>query len=135
MQKNKLFVVGAVLLGFLALGMAGCGPKTATLDATLSDNKFTPAEWTVPAGAEVTINLKNDGTAVHEWVLMNNGKTVTVPFSDDDEGNIFWEQEVEPGESATATFTAPTQAGEYQIVCGTKGHIEDGMIGKLTVTP
>jgi uncharacterized cupredoxin-like copper-binding protein len=135
MQKNRLFVAGAVLLGILALGMAGCGPRTATLDATLSDYKYTPAEWTVPAGATVTINLKNDGTSIHEWVLMKYGLEVSVPFSDDDEGNIFWEQEVEPGESATVTFTAPTQAGEYQIVCGTEGHVENGMIGKLTVTP
>ena len=90
MQKYRLFVVGAVLLALLALGMAGCGPRTATIDATLTDYKFTPAEWTFPAGAEVTINLKNEGSFLHEWVLMNNGTEVSVPFSDDDEGNIFW---------------------------------------------
>jgi uncharacterized cupredoxin-like copper-binding protein len=33
----------------------------------------------------------------------------------------------------TGIFTAPTDPGEYQIVCGTPGHFMSGMVGKLTV--
>jgi len=121
-------VVGALLL-------AGCGPKTATLAAELTDFKFTPDAWEVPAGAEVTLTLTNNGTQDHEWVIINLGDAVTIPFDDDDEAKVFWEGEAGPGETETFTFTAPTEAGDYTIVCGTPAHLEQGMQGILRVTP
>ena len=54
-------------------------------------------------------------------------------FGPEDEGNIYWEVEVDPGASKTVTFTAPTDLGDYQVVCGEEGHVEAGMVTKLTV--
>jgi uncharacterized cupredoxin-like copper-binding protein len=54
-------------------------------------------------------------------------------FGPEDEENIYWEVEAEPGESKTVTFTAPADLGEYQVVCGTEGHFKAGMASKLTV--
>jgi uncharacterized cupredoxin-like copper-binding protein len=131
-MKSKVMVL-VVLVIIASLALTACGPKKVSFDITLSDFKFDPNTWEVPAGAEVTLNLTNEGTQEHEWVLMVLGKDATIPFSEDDEGNIFWEHEVQPGESASVTFTAPTEPGEYHIVCGTAGHLEEGMRGTLTI--
>ena len=61
------------------------------------------------------------------------GQTAGEKFGDEDEENIYWEVEVQPGQSSTATFTAPTEPGEYSVTCGIEGHLEAGMNGKLTV--
>jgi uncharacterized cupredoxin-like copper-binding protein len=45
---------------------------------------------------------------------------------------VYWEDEVEPGESKTWTFTAPA-AGEYQIISAIEDHFDAGMTGTLTV--
>lgn len=129
---KKYFGLFLLVVAF-AMVLAGCGPKTATLDVELKDFSFVPNAFEVPAGATVTLNLKNTGTVTHEYVIMLYGKDATPPFSDDDEPNIFWEHEVEMGASETVTFTAPTQPGEYHIVCGIPAHIEQGMIATLTV--
>ena len=126
--------IGLVLLCVVfVLVLVGCGPKTATLDVELKDFGFVPNTFEVPAGATVTLNMKNTGTVTHEYVIMMYGKDATPPFSDDDEPNIFWEHEVEMGASETSTFTAPTQPGDYHIVCGIPAHIEQGMVATLTV--
>jgi uncharacterized cupredoxin-like copper-binding protein len=45
---------------------------------------------------------------------------------------VYWEDEVEPGDSKTLTFTAPA-AGTYQIICAIADHFDAGMNGTLTV--
>jgi uncharacterized cupredoxin-like copper-binding protein len=66
---------------------------------------------------------------------MKLGMTVGDTFGDEDEANIYWEVEAQPGETKTETFTAPTEPGVYELVCGTQGHLEAGMVGTLTVAP
>ncbi len=130
-HRGVLFVL---TVGVAGLMLASCGPRTATLEVEMTDYHFTPDSWEVPAGSEVTITMTNNGTLEHEWVIMKKGTEATAPFDDDDEPNVFWEGEVEPGESETFTFTAPTEEGEYQVVCGVPPHLEEGMIGTLLVT-
>ena len=130
-MKKILFVL---LLG-LTLVLSACGGQgpSSTINVTMTDFMFQPAEFTIPAGKEITINATNNGAVVHEFVIMKFGQNVGETFGDEDEGNIYWEVEVNPGQSATATFTAPTDVGEYQLVCGTEGHLQAGMSGKITV--
>jgi uncharacterized cupredoxin-like copper-binding protein len=114
--------------------LAACGgSRAAELSITATDFAFTPANVTVDAGQEVTLTLTNNGSVEHEWVLMEAGYQVTTPFDADDEPHVYWEGEVEAGESGTFTFTAPSEAGDYQLVCGVAGHVEAGMVGTLTV--
>ena len=68
-------------------------------------------------------------------VIFNLGTDAGDVFGDEDEANIYWEVEVQPGQSATTTFTAPSEPGEYYVTCGIEGHLEAGMIGSLTVVP
>jgi len=129
-----------VLLVFAALTMAltACGSKgnSATIDVTITDFAYSPNTFTVPAGAEVTLNAKNNGSVEHEFAIMKLGTSVTPPFGDKDEGNIYWElDEIQAGTTKSGTFTAPTEPGTYEIICGLPAHIEQGMTATLIVSP
>ncbi len=124
----------AVLFAVAALMLGACGPKKVSLDISMSDFKFEPAAWEVPAGAEVTVTLTNSGSVLHEWVLLNQGYIVTPPFSDEKDGaNVLEDHDVEPGQTSTFTFIAPTVAGSYSVICGVPAHIESGMVGTFVV--
>jgi len=133
MRRFLLFAVVALSLALSACG--GGGGATTKLDVTMSDFKFSPNSFVVPAGKEITLNIKNEGAVEHEFVIMKAGTDIGEHFGDEDEANIYWEVEVQAGQSTSVTFTAPAQAGEYQVVCGIPGHFEAGMVGKLVVQP
>jgi uncharacterized cupredoxin-like copper-binding protein len=129
---KKLLTVLLLSLSFV-LAACGAGGPSTKIDVAFTDFQFVPADFVIPAGQEITINARNSGAVVHEFVIMKLGATVGEDFGDEDEENIYWEIEVEAGGSATATFTAPSEPGEYQLVCGTAGHFIAGMVGSLTV--
>lgn len=129
-MKKILFI----LLGLtLFLSACGAGGPSTTINITMTDFHFEPSDFTVPAGQEITINAANNGAVLHEFVIFKLGMDAGEKFGDEDEENIYWEVEVEPGQSSTITFTAPTDPGEYYVTCGIEGHLEAGMSGKLTV--
>jgi plastocyanin len=134
-KEAILGLAGIALVGILAACGGGGQPAggSASVDVTTTEYQFTPAAWTVPAGSSVTVNLTNNGSEEHEWVLLKQGTAVTAPFDADDEEKVFWEIEAEAGEGTTGTFSAPAEAGQYTIVCGVAGHFENGMQGTLTV--
>lgn len=135
MNKRAALIVLALALSLTLAACGGGQPSGASTNpkVEMSDFVFSPTELTVPAGAEITLELSNKGTVEHELVIMKQGTEATAPFDEDDEGNIYWEAELEAGESEAFTFTAPSEPGEYQIVCGIPGHLEAGMVGTLTV--
>jgi uncharacterized cupredoxin-like copper-binding protein len=129
---KKIFT-GITLVMALSLFLAACSSKT-TLNVTATDQGYDSKTYTVPAGAEVTLNLTNDGSIEHEFAILKKGEHVDPPFGDKDESKIFWELDgVESGKTKSDTFTAPTEPGEYDIVCGIPGHIELGMTATLIV--
>ena len=129
---RKVFSTIMLVCMFIVTACGGNRPST-NLKVDMVEFIFTPAEFVIPAGQEITIIAVNNGAVIHEFVIMNFGQTIGDDFGDEDEGNIYWEVEAEPGKTVTATFTAPTEPGEYQVVCGTEGHFIAGMVGKLTV--
>ncbi|MCX6056987.1 MAG: cupredoxin domain-containing protein [Chloroflexi bacterium] len=130
----KKSFTGMVLVLALSLILTACGSKKATLNVTATDKGYDSPTYTVPAGAEVTLNMTNNGAVEHEYAILKLGQHVTPPFGDKDEDKIFWELDgVDVGETKSDTFTAPTEPGEYDIICGIPGHIELGMIAKLIV--
>ena len=65
-----------------------------------------------PAGKEITINLENDGSAIHNMRFAgedNKYNTSDDAVSDPDI--------VSPGQKAVLTFTAPAKAGTYTYQC------------------
>ncbi len=132
-MKKSLFVLSVLFVMMFVLSACGGGGPSTTIDVTFTEFLFTPAEFTVPAGQEITINTTNNGAVIHEFVIMKFGETIGDDFGDEDEANIYWEVETEAGQSGTTTFTAPSEPGEYQLVCGTEGHFVAGMVGKLIV--
>jgi len=129
---RKIVVLSILVIG--AMLLAACGPGgPEKISVTTTDFKFDPTSWTVTAGKQVELTLKNEGVLEHEWVIIKNGMQVTIPFDDDDEEKVYWEIEAAPGETKTETFTAPSEAGTYTVVCGTPAHLEQGMTGTLIV--
>lgn len=131
-MKRVLFFL--VVLAAMGLTSCGGGGATTTINVTLIDFQFTPNQFTVPAGQEITINVVNTGAVVHNFVIMKLGTTAGPTFEEDDEANVYWqERDIPPGGDISVTFTAPAEPGEYQVICRTEGHIASGMIGKLIV--
>jgi len=129
---KRLLIFGAILLGLLLTACGGGGPSNK-INVTMTDFQFQPNQFTIPAGQEITLNSSNNGAVVHNFVIMNKGTTAGPFFDDEDVPNVFWEVEIQPGGSVNTTFTAPTEPGDYEVVCRTEGHIASGMTAKLTV--
>ena len=130
-MKRIIMILGV----FLSFGLASCGNRgpTTTINVTMTDFQFQPNQFTIPAGQEITLNSTNTGAVVHNFVIMKLGTTAGDIFDEEDIPNVFWEVEIQPGGSTNTTFTAPTEPGEYEVVCRTEGHIISGMTAKLTV--
>ena len=129
---KRTFILAAVLLSLLLVACGGGGPSTK-INVTMTDFQFQPNQFTVPAGQEITFNSSNNGAVVHNFVIMKKGTTAGPFFDDEDVPNVYWEVEIQPGGSVDTTFTAPTEPGDYEVVCRTEGHIASGMTAKLTV--
>jgi uncharacterized cupredoxin-like copper-binding protein len=134
-MKNLMYLIFLGLI--LSLILTACGGPAApsrNLNVTMTDFTFSPNTFTVPAGEQISINATNNGAVAHSFIIMKSGYHVNTHFTDADKPNIFWEvEQITPGQSVTEKFTAPSDPGEYQIICGVAGHYEAGMVAKLIV--
>lgn len=114
------------VLALMAASLAACGggagsvPGGGTaLDVTVSANefKFDPATINATPGQTINLTLRNTGSIQHTWVVSRTNIKITA----------------DPGKTVTQTFTAPTAAGTYEIMCDIAGHKEAGMVGQLIV--
>jgi plastocyanin len=79
------------------------------------DIYFEPDELSIPADTEVTVQLPNDGAALHNFSIDELGIDV----------------DIAPGATEETVINAP--AGEYEYYCNVPGHKPAGMFGTLTV--
>lgn len=124
------------LLTLIILMLTACGggsSPTTNPSVTLTDFAYSPTQFTVPAGKEITLDAANNGAVIHNFIIMNLGTSVGTEYTAEDDANVYWKLEIPAGGSSTATFTAPTEPGEYEVVCSTPGHVQAGMVGKLIV--
>lgn len=131
----KKFLVMWVIV--LSLMLASCGGRSSRpvteVDLTMTDFQFQPTTFTVPAGQEISVNASNSGAVVHSFVIMKQGQSAGSEFNEEDQPNVYWEVEIQPGGSTETSFMAPTEPGEYEFVCHVPGHVQAGMVGKLDV--
>ncbi|MGH8916523.1 MAG: cupredoxin domain-containing protein [Acidimicrobiia bacterium] len=128
-------------LAVFAFSMAACdsgGGASTSLEVTASEFQFSPNSWTVPAGEDISIEITNNGSVLHEWVLLQPGVNIEseadLPETEEEllADFVYVEDEVEAGDTKTLTFTAP-EAGTYQVICAIETHFDAGMEGTLTV--
>jgi plastocyanin len=138
MRRRGGTVIG-LLVGVLALGLAGCGggdeggsasgttaPETTSapettasgggneLQLTAQGTAWDPTSFDLRAGSSYSVEVRNQDSIEHNFTFT--------------EGNA--NQDIEGGEDAKVTFTAPA-AGSYQFIC--KYH-PAAMKGTITVT-
>jgi len=103
----------------------GGGGEAVEFDVSMTDNLFTPTEFSVSAGAAVTFNLTNDGAAIHNMRIAGpDGE-----YNTDDDA-VSDPDIVTGGSTATLEWTAPEEAGEIIFQCDF--HPTD-MLGTITV--
>lgn len=132
---KRMFLIMAALCSLMIVACGGAGGASDKINVTLTDFQFQPSQFTVPAGQEITFSSSNNGAVVHNFVIMKLGTTAGEMFDDEDVPNVYWQVEVQPGGSVDTKFTAPTEPGDYEVVCRTEGHIASGMTAKLKVVP
>lgn len=130
---KRILIVAALLFSLILVSCGGAGEASTKIDVTMTDFQFQPSQFTVPAGQEITFTSSNNGAVVHNFVIMKLGTSAGDFFDKEDDPNVYWETELQPGASVDTTFTAPSEPGEYEVVCRTEGHIVSGMTAKLKV--
>ena len=133
-MKRK-FLFAAVSLSLLLTACGGVAAVSNTIDVIMTDFQYQPNRFTVPAGQEIAFNSSNNGAVIHNFVVMKLGTTAGDMFDEEDIPNVFWEVEIPAGGSVNTSFTAPSEPGEYQVICRTEGHLMSGMTATLTVVP
>jgi uncharacterized cupredoxin-like copper-binding protein len=87
---------------------------------------------TVFSGQETTLDLKNNGAVEHKFTILKKGVVAQTPFDREKQaGDILAEFTLNAGKSDTFKFILP-EPGGYTIICNIPGHMEAGMVGKLT---
>ena len=131
-MKCRLIIL-AVLLSLTLVSCGGGSGASTKINVTMTDFQFQPSQFTVPAGQQITLDATNNGAVVHNFVIMKKGTSAGPSFDKEDLPNVYWQVELQPGGSVNTTFTAPSEPGDYEVVCKTEGHIAAGMVAKLTV--
>ena len=123
----------ALLLLPLLLAACGTQPRTAStyLQLTLTTGRFTPNQWRIPGGATVQIQINNQTTLAHEWVLLKDPPKE--PYGTEEEAQVLVRIPIAAGETRTAEFRAPAAPGQYAVTCALPGHLEKGEIGSALV--
>lgn len=130
---KKSLRIGVVLLSIILTACGGSNSPTTNLNVTLTDFMFSPTQFTVPAGQEITLDANNSGAVIHNFIIMNLGQTAGTEYTKEDDANVYWKLELPAGASTKTTFTAPAEPGEYEVICSTPGHLQAGMVAKMTV--
>ncbi len=105
-MTRRRAIVGACIFVLAVAG--GCGREEeneAAVSQSLSvetfDFYFEPTSLGADVGAEVTVELMNNGSVSHTWTSTDLDAAV----------------EAGAGEEATVTFTAPNEPGSYDFFC------------------
>jgi uncharacterized cupredoxin-like copper-binding protein len=130
--------VGVAAMIALAAGCGGGdgGGEAGTVEVTMgtpSEYAMTPSSTEISAGT-VTFEVKNEGTLVHEMVVIKTDKGAANLGTDgeaDESGAVDEVADIPAGESKTLELDLT--AGTYALVCNLPGHYEQDMYADFTV--
>lgn len=131
--------VGLVAMIALAAGCGGGGGgdgggTVVVTMGTPSEYAMTPEPAETSAGT-VTLEVKNEGTLVHEMVVIKTDKgaaNLGMPNGEADEADAVGEvADLPVGESKTLVLDL--KAGKYALVCNLPGHYAADMYAEFTV--
>jgi uncharacterized cupredoxin-like copper-binding protein len=130
--------VGVVAMIALTTGCGGGdgGGEEGTVEVAMgtpSEYAMTPQPTEISAGT-VTFEVKNEGTLVHEMVVIKTDKGAANLGTDgeaDESGAVDEVADLPAGESKTLELDLT--AGTYALVCNLPGHYEQGMYADFTV--
>lgn len=147
-----LLLAGAFVLGACGSGESSEASEPQEIVITGNDQmQFSLTEFTVTAGEEVKVTLRNVGEMPkeamgHNLVILKMGNEVIAfasasqqypqnGYIDPDlEGQVLESTRIlGPGEEETLTFTAPSEKGDYPFLCSFPAHAMSGMQGVMTV--
>ena len=121
-----------------AFGRAGDPKKVSrTIDLDMSDAmRFAPAELAVKQGETVRFRLRNSGKVMHEMVLgtmkeLKEHAELMRKFPGMEHEEPYMAH-VAPGRQGEIVWQF-TQPGEFYYACLVPGHMEAGMLAKITV--
>jgi uncharacterized cupredoxin-like copper-binding protein len=107
---------------------------THTVAATLKEFSINPTAHQAAAG-RVTFNVRNTGTATHEFVVLRTDQpAAALPLSKgraDESGNVGETGDLAPG--AAKTIRLNLKPGHYALICNLPGHYVAGQRTDLTV--
>ena len=118
---------------FLTAALSACGPQKVEQTVVLHDYAFEPATFEVPANAQVTVKIINHTNHEHSWSLMEKDYDLVLPFEGEDNDHVLESIDIDVGSRESLVFTAPSEPGEYTILCTFPGHAMAGMVGTLVV--
>jgi uncharacterized cupredoxin-like copper-binding protein len=139
MHRFRVLGVAAAM----AIAVAGCsggstpapsaeaGGGASTVDVTLAEWSVTPSTTTTAPG-DVTFRVTNEGTVVHELIVVKTDtKADALPVADGKvaEDGLTVVDEVEDVAAGTTVdlVLAGLDAGHYAIFCNISGHYSQGM--------
>jgi uncharacterized cupredoxin-like copper-binding protein len=134
--------VAGTFVGFVAMialaagcggGDGGGGGETVVTMGKPSEYAMTPVPAEISAGT-VTFQVKNEGTLVHEMVVIKTDKGAANLGTDgeaDENGAVDEVADLPVGESKTLELDLA--AGKYALVCNIPGHYAAGMYADFTV--
>ena len=145
-RSAAIYVIFSLALtsGALAACSSDSDADGKTVNATLTDFKVALDPTSIGTG-EITFKVTNNGTFLHELVVVQADSAADVPtkangeVNEDDipEAKAMGEvEDVDPNSTKSFTLTLP--AGKYVLFCnrvdGTKVHFKEGMHADFTVT-
>ena len=139
MQKVSLPVLLAMVLALVLVACAPAGPAgpagpSTDLKVEMDEFKFMPESLSVPAGQNITLELKNSGSIAHDFTILKKGVAIQGAFDPDQHADqIVFRATLDAGKSQSFGFLSPAEPGEYQIICAVPGHYQSGMRATLTV--
>ena len=138
-------IVAAAALGAIIVGCGSGGtssvpsaeaPPAGSIGVSLSEWSVVP-ETTSAAAGSVTFDVSNDGTQVHEFVVVKTdtaADALAVVDNKIDESVLTPVDEIEDiAAGATPSLTVDLDAGHYVLLCNIETHYAQGMYADFDV--